>query len=142
MANYGCAIRTNYFRVKDEEQFAQLMNTVVADDVINVFSKTNKQGQKYFGFGCYGLIQGMPLEDDDDDIGECYDEFIERLQECVAEDDAIIILESGNEKLRYVTGLATVITNKKVRCLDLTYMAIDAASTMLGNDSYTTVCEY
>lgn len=141
-------IRTNYFRVKDEESFRNLMARVYGcEDTVDFWPAKDKDGNTVFGFGCYGGISGVrnAEEDEDGDVEETsYDEFLDGLQKCVAEDDAIIILESGNEKLRYVTGYATIITSKDIQTLDLTTMAKETAATMLNNpeSEWTTVCEY
>ena len=115
MANYSCTIRTNYFRVKDEDSFRELMSRVYgSEDSVDIFERRDNNGTLYFGFGCYGGIGGLrnAASDEDDDADEsAYDEFLDKLQKCVAEDDAIIIFEAGSEKLRYVTGEATIITS-------------------------------
>ena len=41
MANYNCAIRTNYFRVKDADKFKAFMSDVYSsEDEIEVFEET------------------------------------------------------------------------------------------------------
>ena len=76
---------------------------------------------------------------DDDDFEDCdYDEFVNGLSELVAEDDAIIILESGNEKLRYVTGCALVITSKDSEYMEIDALAAQRAAEMLGNPGWQT----
>ena len=40
MSNYCCTIRTNYFRVKDDEAFREFMGRVQGDeDSIEIFTK-------------------------------------------------------------------------------------------------------
>lgn len=58
MANYVCATRTNYFRVKDEEEFRKLMSRVHGEDAVDLWEKTVND-EKLFAFGCYGLINGL-----------------------------------------------------------------------------------
>lgn len=146
MANYCCTIRTNYFHVKDEEKFRVLMNRVYgSEDTIELWEEKDKAGNTVFGFGTYGGISGVKnaKEDYDEDVDEtAYDEFIDGLQECVADDDAIIILESGNEKLRYVIGSATIITSKDYKYLDIAAVASQEAAEMLGRPNWRTRCEY
>lgn len=62
--------------------------------------------------------------------------------EHVAEDDAVIIMESGNEKLRYVTGCATIITSKGVDGVDVVDIAIQKARELLGNPTWDSQCDY
>lgn len=148
MANYTCAIRTNYFRVKDEDAFRNLMGRVCGDDdQVELWEETDKDGTHRFGFGCYGGITGVvsadydPDADDDDDTN--YYRFIDELQACVAEDDAIIILETGNEKLRYLVGTAEIITASDYKVCSLTEMARTTAAAMLGKPGkWTTKMDY
>lgn len=150
MANYCCAVRTNYFRVKDADKFRKFMGRAMAcEDSISVWEKDSGDGVKLYGFGCYSPILGVGPPDNSDNItdsemgdlmdGECdYEAFIEGLSEIVTDDDAIIIFESGNEKLRYVTGLAEIITSKETRSEDIETVAVKIASEMLGNPSWKT----
>ena len=146
MANYTCKIRTNYFHVKDEEAFRALMARVYGEEApIRVFEDTDEQGRPVFGFGCNGGIAGVKNAhcDEDDDVDDsAYDEFIDELKKLITEDDAIIIMESGHENLRYVQGLAHVITHDEERWLDIRKLAVQAAKDMLQNPNYTTKCDY
>ena len=107
MANYHCAIRTNYFHVKDSELFRQFISRVYgADGSVELWEEKDADGQMVFGFGCYGGISGLrdTSEDTSETVSEtAYDEFICGLQQHIREDDAVIILEAGQEKLCYET---------------------------------------
>lgn len=146
MANYCCTVRTNYFHVKDEENFRNLMSRVYGcEDDIQLWEEKDDDGKTVFGFGVYGGISGIrnAREDGDEDCEETsYDEFINCLQECVSNDDAIIILEAGSEKMRYVIGSATIITSTEFRYLNITSTAIQKAAEILENPSWETICEY
>lgn len=131
MANYCCAVRTNYFHVKDSEAFRKFMEVVYAEDTIEVWEDEDGDGVPVFAFGCYGMIAGLKGDDEVDDCS--YDGFIDGLQKCVADGDAVIIFEAGNEKLRYVIGSATIITSKECDYLDITGMAIRRAQELVGN---------
>ena len=159
MSMYQCATRTNYFQVNDEEKFRELMGHVVsAEDKVELFEK-ERDGVRYFAFGCYSSIEGVdeaeycracgfdygPDSDkfDDDDYNENREDvFITMLQSIVAENDAIIIMQAGREKLRYVTGIAEIITRGGYRYVDLRNAAINVAQMMLGNSEWTTQMEY
>ena len=71
-----------------------------------------------------------------------YDEFLELLSEHVAEDDAVLIFESGHEKMRYVTGNATVITKSGIEYINMIDLAIEKAQLSLGNSEWTTQTDY
>lgn len=146
MANYCCTIRTNYFHVNDEKKFRELMDRVYgSEDTVELWESKDKDGNTVFGFGVYGGIAGVKnaKEDYDEDVDEtAFDEFVGGLQECVAKDDAVIILESGNEKMRYVVGSATIITNDGYEYLDITSIASKRAAEMLKNPDWKTRCDY
>lgn len=88
-------------------------------------------------------ISGLRDTDTDDiDDDSSYDDFIDRLQESVAEDDAIIILEAGSEKMRYIIGSATIITSSGFKYMDITDLAVAQAAEMIGNSMWETKCVY
>ena len=85
-----------------------------------------------------GVIQGIVTNPD----GEAdYDGFLGALQECVAGNDAILLLEAGHEKMNYVVGAATVITSTDIRYLNLVDTALERAKQMLGNPDWMTQCD-
>lgn len=138
MANYCCAIRTNYFKVKNEDQFRAIIEKTEAEDDIKIWKVKDSDGNTRFGFGLYGRIFGLTDCEHKIDYGN----FIQALQCCVADDDAILIFESGNEKLRYMAGIATVITSNKVEHLDVEDIARRKAAELLNNDEWDTQCSY
>lgn len=144
MANYCCTIRMNYFHVKDEDSFRNLMSRVYGcEDSVELWEEKDKNGKTVFGFGVYGGISGLRDTDTDDiDDDSSYDDFIDRLQESVAEDDAIIIFEAGSEKMRYIVGSATIITSSVVKYMSITDLAVAQAAEMIGNSMWGTKCEY
>lgn len=142
MANYGCVIRTNYFHVKDEDRFLSLIeNTYSEYGDLEVITKYDKLKNPLYGFACYGGISGV-INTDDEEEETSYDLFLDQLQECVAEDDAIIIFELGSENLKYLIGSATIITAKEIKYLSIENYAINTAKEMLGNKNWYTTCNY
>ena len=131
MASYVGAIRTNYFRVTEEEKFRNLIDEFLSGSC-EVFTRTDVNSNKLVGFG----------RDENINWPEDATGFVSGLQECLAEDDSIIVLEVGHEKLRYFVGAATIITRSSIETIDLTSLAISKAAEMLGNPDYTTCCEY
>lgn len=147
MADYCCTIRTNYFKVKDDLAFQTFMERVYGwEDSIEVWSKIDSDGTTRFAFGCYGGIAGLKGDDygsddyDEDDYN--FDAFIDGLIKHVAEDDAILIMESGNEKMRYVIGSVTVITSKGYEYREISDVGVNMARQMLGNDDWETQIDY
>lgn len=142
MANYYATIRTNYFTVKDENKFREAINSCSAEDELHIFEVKRPDGNKLFGFGCYGSIYGIPPREDEDDDENHLGAFYDALQEVLPEDDAIIITEVGNEKLRYLIGCCTIITHNEIQFVDVWDKAIDLARTMLKNDAFQTQMDY
>lgn len=148
MADYACVLRSNYFHVKDEESFRAFMNTVSGEDLHLWEEKDEKDGSTLFGFGCYGSIYGVTGYEDDENEeyeeneDESYTLFLKGLQEYIADNDAVIICEAGNEKLRYVTGFATVITSDGIETISIDELAISKAREMLKNSDYNTKMDY
>lgn len=147
MANYICAIRTNYFHVKDPEQFKAFMARVCGtEDDIELWEEPDVDGNPTFAFGTEGGIAGLlPLdsdtnesEDDDPD----YSNFILGLQDLLADDDAVILLEIGREKLRYLVGRALILTKRHNEYLNIRDIAIAKACQLLGNPEWNTCIEY
>lgn len=146
MANYCCVYRTNYFKVKDNEKFKEFMTHVYAED-LEIFHKKDENGNELYGFGGYGGISGYfnnenEYEDSDEAWDNAYDNFIDGLAKQVAEDDAILLFEVGNEKLRYVVGSVAVITSKEYEYRDITNVGVEIAKQMLNNPNYNTQCTY
>jgi len=139
MANYYATIRTNYFSVKDENAFRELMQSVCAEDDVHVFERPQPDGRKKHGFGCYGNIYGIPYENDFDGGRN---RFLNALQNLVCEDDAIIMTEVGNEKLRYVIGFSIVITSKEIQSISIPDKALHLAQKILRNKNYQTQMDY
>ena len=150
MANYYASTRTNYFRVKDEEEFRKFMAHVSrTEDRVELWEEKDNNDNTVFGFGTLGGIAGVTdyhndsdADSDDEDCEDDFDAFLEGLQTFVADDDAIIILESGHEKLRYVVGSAYIITRDHCDYLDISDLAVKHAAKLLGNPEWTTTCDY
>lgn len=148
MAMYSCTIRSNYFRVKDPDSFRLFMSRVYGTkDSVSLFEEKAVDGSLMFGFGTYGGIGGI-RDDAASGDDECaadetgYDDFIAGLQSHIADGDAVIILEAGNEKLRYVVGQATIVTSQDYDVLSIRELAIARAAAMLDKPGWNTKCEY
>ena len=72
---------------------------------------------------------------------DCMIEFYQELQKILPDDEAMILMESGNEKLHYVTGFITVVTSKDIKFANMTDIALETARAMLGTD-FTTQLDY
>lgn len=147
MANYHGKFRTNYFRVNDADKLSSIVASMLTDDGnVELFSDR----APYYGFGGDGRLTGVmpdPGTPNPNAEFDCNDEdnyglMVSRLQDILPEDEAIIIMSSGNEKLCYVSGEACIITKDDCRYIDITDMAKAAAKDMLDDPDWDTDCEY
>lgn len=140
MANYCAYTRTNYFGVKDEEKFRNIISSLVGEDTFEVWKKDIDGKQKFgFGAGCNILGKINPSEEDEEYYS---DEWIQDLQEIVNEDDAIIITEIGYEKLCYLVGGVIVITSNSVTYGNIESLGLSLARDALKNPKFETQMEY
>lgn len=144
MANYYGTTRTNYFQVTDEQAYAELFAGLHGtDDSVEDFSETLKDGTIVHGFGTYGSILWFRDHDADENNDDEFDsEFLPRLQSLLPAGEAFIIMEAGHEKLRYVTGYATVVTADSIEFLSIADLAVRKAREMLGDDHFKTQLDY
>lgn len=143
MANYYGKTRTNYFKVTDAEALCELSNIVCGDeDDVHLEIQKDENGTKCYMLWCEGVILGIPDADDDEYYDYDYDEFIHRLQKLLPDDEAVIITEVGNEKMRYLVGQIAVVTNKDVQWRNLNSLGKEIAREMLKNPDWDTRNEY
>ena len=142
MANYYATIRTNYFSVKDENRFRELIQSVSTEDEVHIFEKPQSDGKTLYGFGCYGSIYGLPVETEGGFSETDMDYFLDSLQKIVSDGDAIIMTEVGYEKLQYVLGYSAVITSKEIKCVSIPDSGVTLARELLGNDDFETQVDY
>ena len=149
MANFIGTARTNYFHVTDEEKYKYLFNGLVgSDDEIISFDETDKNGKILHGFGSYGSIYWSPSKADgnpdwlDEDDTDGYEDFLNQLSKILPKDEAFVLIDVGHEKLRYLSGFATIVTNKDIKYVDLTNTAQTVAQEMLRKPNYKLEIEY
>ena len=109
MANYYGSSRTNYFKVKDEVAFRAMVTKCG-------FETVEEQGKFALFPGKYSEGGFSYFDEDQDDNIELQDLVIPHLPD----DEVVVVMEAGAEKLRYVVGLAYAFDNKgKVVVLSL-----------------------
>jgi len=133
MANYYGTVRTNYFKVTDEEKYKELFGRLSAEDEIHDFTK-EEDGEVFHGFGSYSCIDYVSEDEEDEDVGGI-DGFVKELQKILPEGEVFVYEEIGNEKLRYLVGLVVVATKDDIRYNALTEVAKSLAKEMLGKDT-------
>jgi len=132
MANYVSAMRTNYFRVTDEERYAEIFGDLTSEGGVLDFTKS-VEGTVLHGFGSYGGIDYCPGYNDEEAWDEYgFDGFLLELQKILPGDEAFMCFEAGWEKLRYVVGVAVVCTADEIRSITLDSWAMLEARKLLG----------
>ena len=146
MADYHCRIRTNYFHVTDESKFRALMARVYGTEAeVELWEDKDEVGNLVFAFGSQGGIGGLRNSADDEDLAtdeSSYDEFIDGLQACVADGDAILLMEAGYEKLCYLQGTVMILTSTACKCIDFIDLAKKEAQKLLRNPNWESKCQY
>lgn len=140
MANYYETCRTNYFRVIDEGRYQALFNSLTAEDEIHDFTET-RDGVIWHAFGSYSFITFAYIDTDGEeeyDMGLFYDE----LQDILPDGEAFILMGAGYEKLRYVTGYATIVTKDNIKTVNIQHEALKTARDILKNPDWTTEMTY
>lgn len=136
MANYYGMTRTNYFGVKDEEKFKELTSKLEAED--NILIEQNSEGK--WSIASYSSIDYCLEVDNCEDYD--LDAFFESMKECIADGDAMIWTEIGNEKLRYFVAYSTVVTSEEIAHVVLEKCALDIARALVNNDNFETQMDY
>ncbi len=133
MANYSGWARSNYFSVNDPEAFK---------------AWCNKRGVHYEHTGDEQDLWAIFGPDDDYGVWPCNDPETEEpidvaheLSEHLAKGEVAILMEIGNEKLRYLTGYAVAINSEgdERRC---SLSDIYDLAEQIGDVSNITTCEY
>jgi hypothetical protein len=134
MANYYGSARSNYFRVKDGEAFKKWAASLGLD----VLESSQKRGgEPQYAMTPIGTDDGgWPSWRFEDENGQAVDEELDLAQELsrhLHDDDVVVLMESGAEKLRYVSGWAVAVNSKGDR-VQLTLSDIYEAAKHLGTN--------
>lgn len=133
MANYCCSSRTNYFKVKKFNDFkADLSQYSAGEGGLDIWEENG-----LVALGGYGSIITLYDEEQDDWI-----EIFEILQRHIEDGEAVIIAEAGNEKLRYVTTFAWLVTKDDVRFVDAVNEVVKDAMRITGKSASDLLPQY
>ena len=115
MANYYATARSNYFAVTDEKTFREWAAALG----LTVLEPTHRDkvanGVRRFGIapGNGDDSGGWPTSIYHEDTDECEDiEVAGQLAVHLADGEVAVLMEVGNEKLRYVAGSAVAVNHK------------------------------
>ena len=138
MADYICWVRTNYFKVKDENALRELLDQCTANDKIELHS-SGKGVEKQFCFTCDGRIYGLENREGNK---EDFDGFILELQKLLPSHEAILLQEVGHEKFCYLVGSVLIITETEIQYIDVKEKAVEVARKLLKKSDFTTDMDY
>jgi len=109
MSNYYTNTRTNWFRVKDKKEFMDWLTRFGSELLLIAAEMTGKD--TYFamlGNSEFGDFPYIEPPDDPDDDDQYHGDFMEHVAtQFLHDDDILVILESGAEKMHYIGGVAT-----------------------------------
>lgn len=150
MSNYCGKTRSNYFSVKDEERFLQIMSRAVTNEQSHFNTSAEViEGMKKWSFSINDSLCGFPPTSsenvEEEEMGGCeydMDGFHKALQAVVADDDAILITEIGNEAMRYFRAHTTIITSHSVHGFDHYNGVLDKTRCVLKNEHFSTRFDY
>lgn len=104
MANYIATARTNYFRVKDREEFEAWLETVGYNELsIIETDDAQRVGLNATHGDCAGWSTSWQDEEGDEH------DLLEELASHLADGEVAILVEAGAENARYVTGFAIAV---------------------------------
>ena len=105
MANFEEKVTSNFFKVKDSKLF---INEIEEKQIECFFERKYNDNERFAIVSYDGLI----TEDFE------YDDFIKLIQNHIYDDEIVVIKSIGNEKLRYLTANATIVSKEKVEYID------------------------
>ena len=105
MANFEEKVTSNFFKVKDPKLF---INEIEEKQIECFFERKHNDNERFAIVSYDGLI----TEDFE------YDDFIKLIQNHIYDDEIVVIKSIGNEKLRYLTADATIVSKEKVEYIE------------------------
>lgn len=112
--NYCETWRTNYFRVKDSVAFEKWVDTLPN---VQTFVEHNTD---LVALADDGSESGMPSFAYDKDGDDCGVDFVRELSTHLMDGEVALIMASGHEGLRYVSGYAVAVDSRgNSACIEL-----------------------
>ena len=111
MADYIGMCRSTEFRVRDYSKFMEGLEDVLMEDV--EIDRDEKDGNKITIYGYSPIPHSIGNGEDYEEF-----EFLEYIQQHIAENEKARITEIGYEKLRYLTAVAYDITSSEIKTVD------------------------
>jgi hypothetical protein len=115
MANYYATARSNYFAVRDEQAFREWAKILGLEILEPVHRDKVADGIRRYGITPRNGDDsgGWPTSHYNEETDECEDiDVTGQLSAHLADDEVAILMEVGNEKLRYVCGYAVAVNHQ------------------------------
>lgn len=131
MGNYYATARSNYFKVKDDDEFKRFI-TGRWGNSISFWEKKDKKGE--VSYAVYsdesgGWPSGV-WNDEESDFDQA--DFFKEIAKHLRDGQVAIFMETGAEKMRYLIGYSLAINNKlEVKIIDIENIYEEAS--ILGN---------
>lgn len=139
MADYISKCRSNYFKVTDEDRLKEIIGACQCEG--NCWVSQHDTEEDKFCICCDYNLTGL-IKDEEEDEEEAheraYDTMLEELQKILPDGEAIIIIEAGSEKMRYIAGTSTIVTKNEICVLDLADISLKKARELLNNPRFET----
>lgn len=127
MANYYEDGRTNYFKVKDRDAFTAWVDRLAGSPDIS-------EGDNGTLCLLFDPESGVPTFRTEGDYEDVEIDFLNELSEHLVPGEVAVVMASGSEKLRYVTGYAAAVNAYgETRSIDLREI-YDKAEELMDDD--------
>lgn len=135
MANYYGNSRSNYFKVKNKENFEEFIDSIEGLELIN-------DNENRVGFLVVNESGSIPCERYNEENDEYVDiDFNQELAQHLQDGEVAIYQEVGAEKLRYLVGYSVAVNSKgEVATVNINDIYRIAQEELGGQDI--TTCEY
>lgn len=110
MANFEEKVTSNFFKVKDSKLFIN----EIEEKQIECFFERKYNDNERFAIASYDGLMTVDKYGEDFE----YDDFIKLIQNHIYDDEIVVIKSIGNEKLRYLTADATIVSKEKVEYIE------------------------
>ena len=110
MANFEEKVTSNFFKVKDSKLF---INEIEEKQIECFFERKYNDNERFAIVSYDGLVAVDAYGEDFE-----YDDFIKLIQNHIYDDEIVVIKSIGNEKLRYLTADATIVSKEKVEYIE------------------------
>lgn len=139
--SFGSYSTITYCDKETYKEFKEIHSDAVSIEVFDVNGKefddslTEEELDKLFVSSISGTSENpvLTLTDDEEELDEDFDLFLNRLKKILPDDQCFILQEVGNEKLRYFVGFCLVLTNKECKNIELNEWAFDQAKELVKN---------